>query len=265
MPEFSAEVAELYERAMVPVFFEPYAREVAARVRATPGMRVLEIACGTGAVTRELAASLPTGVTIVATDLEQRMLDRAQQVTMARPVEWRVADALALPFADASFDVVVCQFGAMFFPDRVKGFAEMRRVLRAGGRAHVSTWDSVARNDFARALGEATAAMCPDDPPSFLEKIPHGYHDEAQLAADLSGGGFASVRVETVGLRSVARSAEDAATALCAGTPVRGELAARGVGMERAIAEVARGIGRFRKGEVVDGEMSALLAEAQAE
>lgn len=263
MPEFSAEVAELYERAMVPVFFEPYAREVARRLRATPGMRVLEIACGTGAVTRELAAALPEGVAIVATDLEQRMLDRAETVAMARPVEWRVADALALPFEPESFDVVVCQFGAMFFPDRVKGFAEMRRVLRAGGRAYVSTWDSVARNDFARALGEATTELCPDDPPRFLESTPHGYHDPAQLASDLAGGGFRSVRVELVGLRSVARSAEDAALALCAGTPVRGELGARGVGIDRAIAEVARHIERFRKGHVVDGEMSALLAEAE--
>jgi ubiquinone/menaquinone biosynthesis C-methylase UbiE len=131
--KFAGSIPELYDEILVPLIFAPYAHDLALRVAATHPARVLEVAAGTGAVTRELAKVLPPDVDIVATDLNQAMLDRAASVGTTRNVEWRQADAMQLPFADATFDVVVCQFGAMFFPDKAKAFGEMRRVLRPGG------------------------------------------------------------------------------------------------------------------------------------
>src|SRR5688572_3462352 len=130
---FAGSIPEIYDEYLVPLIFEPYAEDLAARLISRPVANVLELAAGTGVVTRRLAAVLRGDVSIVATDLNQPMLDRAARTGTARPVDWRQADALQLPFADASFDAVICQFGVMFFPDKVRAFAEARRVLRPGG------------------------------------------------------------------------------------------------------------------------------------
>src|SRR4051812_2201574 len=128
---FAGSIPQLYEKHFVPLIFEPYAADIGERLRSRLALRpisnLLEIAAGTGVVTRALAA-LPDVGAIVATDLNQAMLDQAKAVGTRRPVEWRRADAMQLPFPDASFDAVVCQFGVMFFPDKAKAYAEVRRV-----------------------------------------------------------------------------------------------------------------------------------------
>src|SRR5215472_15945481 len=129
---FAGSIPKIYETYLVPLIFRPYADDLAQRVAALQVRRVLEVAAGTGVVTRALAAALPGDVEIVATDLNQAMLDQAAATGTSRPVTWRQADAMQLPFPDGSCDVVVCQFGAMFFPDKAKAFAEARRVLRKG-------------------------------------------------------------------------------------------------------------------------------------
>src|SRR5262245_60330581 len=129
---FAGSIPEIYDAYMVPLIFEPYAIDLAARLAADPPARLLEIAAGTGAVTRRLALELPATTEIVATDLNQPMIDRAGAIGTTRPVTWRQADAQQLPFADASFDCVVCQFGVMFFPDKARAFSEIRRVLKPG-------------------------------------------------------------------------------------------------------------------------------------
>ena len=149
--------------------------------------RVLEIAAGTGVVTRQLATTLPPGVSIVATDLNQTMLDQAAAEGTARPVEWRQADALQLPFPDEFFDVVVCQFGVMFFPDKARAFAEARRVLRSGGQFIFNVWDRIDHNDFADTVTRALGTLFPDDPPRFLARVPHGYHDPSVIARICAG------------------------------------------------------------------------------
>jgi ubiquinone/menaquinone biosynthesis C-methylase UbiE len=141
---FSGAIPELYEAYLVPLIFEPYAADLATRLAARSPSRVLEVAAGTGVVTRALTRTLPASTSIVATDLNQAMLDRARAVGTAYPVEWRTADALALPFPDRSFDAVVCQFGVMFFPDKPRAYAEARRVLRPGGAFVFNVWDSLA-------------------------------------------------------------------------------------------------------------------------
>ena len=225
---FSGSIPNLYETYLVPLIFEPYAVDLARRLRPMKPLRVLEIAAGTGVVTRHLANALHPDVVIVSTDLNQAMLDEATARGTSRPVERRQADALALPFDDGSFDVVVCQFGAMFFPDKAKAFAEARRVLRPGGEYVFNVWDRIEDNEFADAVTEALAGMFPADPPRFLARTPHGYHDRSVIVRDVAAGGFTEpARIETIAARSRAPSAKTPAIAYCQGTPLRSEIEAR--------------------------------------
>jgi ubiquinone/menaquinone biosynthesis C-methylase UbiE len=153
--------------------FEPYADDLVGRVRMRDGMRVLELACGTGVVTLRLRAELPASATLVATDLNEAMVSYARAAVPAPGIEWQTADAQALPFADASFDAVVCQFGIMFLPDIPLGFAEAHRVLVPGGSLLANAWLSLDENPVHRSIGEAVADLFPDDPPRFLD-VPYG-------------------------------------------------------------------------------------------
>ena len=248
---FTGSIAEVYETCFVPLIFAPYARDLARRVAAASPRRILEVAAGTGVVTRALREVLPASVEIVATDLNQAMLDVAAGTVAG--VEWRQADAMALPFADAAFDAVVCQFGAMFFPDKPKAFGEARRVLRPGGTFFFNVWDRLADNEFAEVVTDALAAMFPADPPRFMARTPHGYHDVDAIARDLRAGGFdAKPAIETVAERSRAPSAGQVALALCTGSPLRSEIEARAPGklddaVQACTAALAR---RFGPGPV---------------
>jgi ubiquinone/menaquinone biosynthesis C-methylase UbiE len=224
---FGGLIAALYEQRLVPLIFEPYAGDLAARAEALRPGRVLEIAAGTGVVTRRLARLLPTDVEIVATDLNVPMLDQATAMGTTRPVQWRQADAMQLPFDDASFDLVVCQHGVMFFPDRHKAYMEARRVLKPGGTLLFNAWDRIEHNQFADVVTNALAAVFPDDPPRFLARVPHGYYDKGVIAAELAAAGFTAPRIETLAARSRADTARIPAIAYCQGTPLRNEIAAR--------------------------------------
>lgn len=246
---FAGSVPENYDRYMVPLIFEANAEDMARRVAALSPSAVLEVAAGTGAVTRALAPKLPPGASYVVTDLSQPMLDYAasQQPADAR-ITWRQADALALPFEDASFDVVFCQFGAMFFPDRVAGYREARRVLKPDGRFLFSVWDRIEENVFADDVMTALAQMFPDDPPRFMARTPHGYHDTTLIRGDAEAAGFSRVTIETKAEQSRAPSPRFAAIAYCQGTPVRDEIEARAgkleVATDRAEAALASRHGR---------------------
>ena len=256
---FSGSIASLYESHLVPLLFEPYAADVAERLVPRRPARVLEIAAGTGVVTRRLAAALGPESAIVATDLNQAMLDQAVAIGTARPVEWRQADAMQLPFADGTFDAVVCQFGVMFFPDRPKAYAEARRVLRPGGVYLFNVWDRIEENEFADTVTTALETLFPADPPRFLARTPHGYHHLPTIERDLAQGGFtASPQVSTVGGRSRATSPRIPAVAYCQGTPLRNEIEARdatrlGEATDIAAEAVAQ---RFGSG-TVDGKIQA--------
>lgn len=256
---FGATIAQVYESHLVPLLFEPYAATVAERLAELQPTRVLEIAAGTGVLTRALCSRLPASVEIVATDLNQAMLDRAIAVGTSRPVQWRQADAMALPFGDATFDVVVCQFGAMFFPDKRRAFAEARRVLAPGGTFLFSVWDRIEENEFAETVTAALASQFPHDPPSFLRRTPHGYFDQPTIAADVLGAGFAAhTTFVTVSARSRAASARDAAVAYCEGTPLRTEIEARtGVDLAEATRRAEDALARRFGGGIVDGKMQA--------
>ncbi|VVE71800.1 SAM-dependent methyltransferase [Pandoraea captiosa] len=226
---FDGSIPKCYDTLMVPLIFEAYADDTARLVAASSPDAVLETAAGSGALTRALAPRLVSHARYVVTDLNVPMLDYAasRQPEDVR-IEWREADALALPFDAGSFDVVVCQFGAMFFPDRTQGFAQALRVLKPGGRFIFSVWDRIEANEFANEVTHAVTTLFPDDPPRFLARTPHGYHDPARIREDLQRAGFTQIDIETRAGTSVAASARDAAIAYCHGTPLRNALEARG-------------------------------------
>jgi SAM-dependent methyltransferase len=256
---FTGSIPQLYDEYMVPLIFQPYAADIAGRAAALRPSQVLEIAAGTGVVTRQIADTLAPDVRIVATDLNQAMLDRAAAVGTGRPVEWRQADAMQLPFPDESFDLVICQFGAMFFPEKAKAFAEARRVLRSGGTFIFNVWDAIEHNEFAETVTLALQDMFPADPPRFMARVPHGYSDTAAIAADLSEGGFARrPTLVTLAARSRAASPNAPAVAYCQGTVLRSEIEARGPSrLLEATGAAAAAIGkRFGSGPV-DGKIQA--------
>jgi ubiquinone/menaquinone biosynthesis C-methylase UbiE len=225
---FGGSIAEIYDRYLVPLIFEAFALDLARRVaESTPG-RVLETAAGTGVVTRALAPLLEDSAHYTVSDLNQPMLDRAASRQPADDrIVWRQADALQLPFEDGSFDAVCCQFGVMFFPDRIAGYREALRVLKPGGRFLFNVWDRIEHNEFARMVTETAATMFPADPPMFLARTPHGYHDVARIDADLHMAGFSHVELVTLQETSSAPSARDPAVAYCQGTPLRNEIETR--------------------------------------
>ena len=240
MPEqnaaFTGRIPEFYDNGLGPVLFEPYAREMAARVT---GTRVLEIAAGTGIVTRRLRERLPASATLVATDLNQAMIDHARlRLNGVSGIEYRVADAQDLPFPDASFDAVVFQFGIMFVPDKDKAAREALRVLAPGGRLFLSSWDVIEHNAFMRSAHETIVSLYPKDPPMFY-RIPYGYADPVELRRLLSDAGFADVTVENVKADSCIESVHDFARGCVEGNPVSLAIQERGGTLPPVVEAIA--------------------------
>jgi ubiquinone/menaquinone biosynthesis C-methylase UbiE len=240
---FTGAVPENYDRYLVPMIFADYARNLARLAAHGTPKNVLETAAGSGVVTRALAPLLDPQARYVVSDLNAPMLSHARSVQPEDPrIDWRVADALALPFDEGEFDVVLCQFGTMFFPDRIAGYMEARRVLRPNGVFLFNVWDRIEDNEFADVVTHAVGELFPNDPPLFLKRTPHGYHDVTEIERELRAAGYSEVRIETRSAQSPAASARIPAQAYCQGTPLRDEIIARDPdGLERAtqVAEQA--------------------------
>jgi SAM-dependent methyltransferase len=209
---------------------------------------------------------LPESASIVATDLNQAMLDQASAVGTKRPVEWRQADAMHLPFQDAAFDAVVCQFGVMFFPEKPKAFSEARRVLKPGGVFVFNVWDRIEDNEFADTVTTALESVFPKDPPRFMARTPHGYHDRSQIARDLAKGGFtASPQIDTVAARSRARSPREPAIGYCQGGPLRNEIETRDAArLDEATDVAGEAIAKRFGRDAVDGKIQAHIVTIEA-
>jgi len=262
---FAGSIPDIYDGLLVPLIFERYARDLAERIAVTRPQEVLETAAGTGVLTSAMASRLPAEGRIVASDLNQPMLDRAAiRHNLNGRVTWQQADALALPFDDRSFDIVACQFGVMFFPDKVKGYKEVRRVLRPRRRFFFNVWDRLAENEFAETVNDAVAAFLPKDPPAFMARTPHGYHDVGKIRNDLTAAGFSDVSIETVAHASKAPSPREPAIAFCQGTPLRNEIEARGASLQGATDAAAAALAkRFGKGPI-EGRIKAHVIVATA-
>lgn len=254
---FAGSIPALYDRYLGPLLFAPYAADIAARAAALCPRRILETAAGTGIVTEALARALPRAE-IVATDLNQAMLDVAAARIAATNVRFQQADALALPFPDGEFDLVLSQFGVMFFPDRVAAYREVRRVLKPGGRFLFNVWDRIENNPVTATVGGAIAARFPEHAESFYRRVPFGYHDKARIEADLREAGFADIAAETVALTSRV-GARDAAIGLVQGTPLRAEIEAHGVDLDEATDTAAAALAPL---DGKDAAMSAIVVSA---
>jgi ubiquinone/menaquinone biosynthesis C-methylase UbiE len=260
---FAGSIPDVYDRLLVPLIFESYASDLAGRLASVRPRDVLETAAGTGALTRAIEPRLDADARMVATDLNQPMLDRAARQLHAGRVAWQQADALALPFADGRFDAVACQFGVMFFPDKVRGYREVHRVLKPGGHFFFNVWDKLSENEFADVVTQALATRFPRDPPQFLARTPHGYNDAEQIRAELAAAGFSKISVETVDGRSKASSPYEPAIAYCQGTPLRNEIEARDPSrLEDATNDAAEALAhRFGNG-AIDGRIRAHVISA---
>jgi len=259
---FAGSIPAIYDRYMVPLLFQPYAEFVAERAKALLPKRILETAAGTGIVTTELHRALP-GAEIVATDLNLPMLEQAERRVHAPNLHYQQADALNLPFEDSTFDLVVCQFGVMFFPDKVAGNREACRVLREDGHYMLVIWDKVDRNLATKMAGAAVAELFPSEAAAFYERIPFRYHDKSVIERDIRAAGFTKIDIETVELRSRAASAHDAAIGLTQGTPMRSDIEKHGpTALDRATDAAAKALAVFEGPNGFDAPMSAHIVTA---
>ena len=258
---FAGSIPAIYDECLVPVLFTPYARDIAARAVVLGPHSVLELAAGTGAVSHLLAAALPEA-RVVATDLNPAMLEVAAARGSAPNLSFAPADAQALPFAAGDFDLVLAQFGTMFFPDKAAAYAEARRVLAPGGTLLFNVWDRLDRNPGSAAVHEAVHAAVPEPKPAFIARTPFGYNDPAAIEAELREAGFDEVAIERVGKTGPPGSAAALARGMCLGSPLALELAAHPPeARDRALAEAIDAAGRA---EPAGGfAMSALVVTAR--
>jgi ubiquinone/menaquinone biosynthesis C-methylase UbiE len=248
----------LYDRYMVPLLFEPWAKLVAERSALLQPTRILETAAGTGIVTRAVNQALPQAQ-IVATDVNPAMLEFAAQRIGSERVTFERADAQDLSFDEGSFDLVLCQFGVMFFPDKVRANGEARRVLRSGGQYLVVSFDRLELNPVPKAAVDAVDALFAKDPTHYMERGPFSYADPAQIENDLRAAGFTDIELETVALSSRV-SARDAAQGIVLGSPLRSEIERRDpTALDRAVNAVT---GALRRWDGKDAPMSAHVVTA---
>lgn len=261
--DFAGSIPAIYEQYLVRPLFEPYARDLARRLANVQSGVVLELAAGTGVVTRTLAATLLPQVRIIATDLNQDMLARAASHSASARVQFQQADAQRLPFEDATADVVLAQFGVMFFPDKVAAHREVLRVLRPTGHYLFNVWDRLEANEASQIVAQVVAAEFPDDPPAFIERTPFGYWDVAAIRADLTAAGFERISIETMRTVSAPSSVAEFAIGLCTGTPLRREIEMRAASrLEEISAACVRALqARFGTGDF-ENPMSAHIVSA---
>jgi ubiquinone/menaquinone biosynthesis C-methylase UbiE len=217
---FVGSIPENYDRCLGPVLFDPYAADLVARLDGVKPASILELACGTGIVSRRLRDRFDASVKIVATDLNEAMMSYAAQ--KFRPednIEWKQADATELPFADQSFDAVVCQFGLMFFPDKVKSASEAQRVLKPGGIFIFNVWDAIEHNDLPNIAHSVIKKFFENNPPDFYD-IPFSYHEPETIRSLLSGAGFRDIQLTVLPTMGTSPSARDVAKGLVHGNPI---------------------------------------------
>jgi ubiquinone/menaquinone biosynthesis C-methylase UbiE len=262
---FAGSIPAAYDRYLGPVLFQPYAEDLVARLQVPDNGAVLELACGTGIVTRELRSHLPATVKLIATDLNEPMFQHAApKFARNEAVEWQQADASSLPFGDGIFDAVVCQFGIMFVPDKALAAREARRVLKPGGIFLFNVWDALEHNELGRIAHETIAGYFDKDPPMFYQ-VPFGYHDHDEIKEVLEDAGFRNVRIDVVDKASGASRAEDTATGLVQGNPVSVAIAERDPSLLPVITNAIAVALKRRFGEAeMRAPLRAIVVQARA-
>ena len=249
----------LYNRYMG-FLFEPYAKVIAERCARLQPDRILETAAGTGIVTRAVHRAAPQAQ-VVATDINPAMLEFAANALTSEHVWFQPADAQKLPFSNGSFDLVLCQFGVMFFPDKIRTNDEARRVLRPKGHYLLVTFDRLELNPIPNAAQDAVSALFAHEPFDYMERGPFSYSDPAQIKHDLLAAGFNDVEIETIKLSTRVNSG-DAAQGLVFGSPFRAEIERRDPSaLDRAAEAVAQALVEW---DGTEAPMSAHLITARS-
>ena len=263
--DFSGSIPEHYDEQLGPVIFAPYAEDLARRVaRRVKSGRLLEIACGTGVLTRRLDDSLKKPVAIVATDLNADMVARARsRGPPSTRIEWQTADAMSLPFPDGAFDAVACQFGWMFFPDKAAAFREARRVLREGGTLDLSVWCRIEDNPIARITHAKIGSFFQEQPPEFY-RVPCSYHDADAIAAHLGESRFVEVKIERVTKEAVAPWVHHFARGLVEGNPIAFAIRDAGLSFPKIVTAVAAALNEAGGDAPFRSKMNALVISARA-
>jgi len=261
---FVGSIPENYDRYLGPCLFEPYALDIVQRVKVSEGAGVLEIACGTGIVTRHLRDALPKSARLVASDLNEAMLAYASGKFGADDaIEWKQADAAALPFADSSFDAVVCQFALMFFPDKAAALREVHRVLKPGGSFVFNVWDEIGKNELALIAHETVSTFFEHDPPAFYQ-VPFGLHEQELIMNLLEAAGFKDSQISVLAKTGTSPSAADAAKGLVEGNPVIVEINQRAtVDVQTIEAAVAAAVASRCGDRPLVGKLQALVCTAR--
>jgi ubiquinone/menaquinone biosynthesis C-methylase UbiE len=260
---FVGSVPENYDRYLGPVLFEPYAADLVARLHVPENASVLEVACGTGIVTRRLRARLGPEATLVATDLNDAMLDCARRNFSATgTIEWKQADVTELPFDDQLFDAVVCQFGLMFVPDKEKAFSEIYRVLKPGAVFLFNLWDRIENNDLPHIAHTIISKFFDDNPPDFYE-VPFSCHDPEMIRSLATTAGFKQLQLSLLPLQAISPSAREATQGLIHGNPVIAAIRERN---ESALPEIEAAVAATLVAQCGDapvlGRMQALVGAA---
>ncbi|MGA9997340.1 MAG: methyltransferase domain-containing protein [Pyrinomonadaceae bacterium] len=260
---FIGSIPENYDRYLGPALFEPYASDMVERLNVSEGASVLELACGTGIVTRRLRDHLPPGARLVATDLNEAMIGyAARKFRPDEAVQWKQADATALPFADESFDAVVCQFGLMFVPDKERAIREAYRVLKPGAHFLFSVWDAIEHNDLAHIAHTTISTFFEHDPPNFYE-VPFCLHDPEAVRSLLTAAGFRDIKSSLLALPSISPSALEAAQGLVEGNPVIVAINERRPSdVSKIVAAVAEAVAARCGDMPVRGRMQAFVCTA---
>ncbi|HEU4903118.1 MAG TPA: class I SAM-dependent methyltransferase [Flavisolibacter sp.] len=259
---FAGNIPHNYDTYLGPLFFEPYAIDLVQQLQGNDYQSVLELACGTGRVTTHLVEKIAPGGSLQAMDLNEDMLRIAKSKLPDSRIVWSVADAHRLPFADGQFEVVVCQFGVMFFEDKPKALREVFRVLKQGGRFYFNTWDRIEFNAVADVARQTLQQIFPDDPPAFIEKGPYSFFDPELIRQLLEDAGFTSIEIERVPRTSVAPSPEDVTAGFLDGTTLRPYLQERH-SQDAAVRQLFRELLVLRYGERdLELPMQAFVCEA---
>jgi ubiquinone/menaquinone biosynthesis C-methylase UbiE len=263
--QFSGSIPAAYDRYLGPVLFQPYAEDLAARLQVAKNGSVLELACGTGILTRLLRNQLPSTVKLTATDLNEPMFQHAAaKFGKDEPVQWLQADARSLPFGDRMFDAVVCQFGIMFVPDKALAAREAHRILKPGGNFLFNVWDALEHNALGQLAHQTIVSHFDKDPPRFYE-VPFGYHDQDEIKRMLKDAGFQEIKIDIISKVAAVSRAEDVATGLVHGNPVTVEIAERDPSLLPVVTKaVAQAIAE-RFGETdISVPMRAIVVQTRA-
>jgi ubiquinone/menaquinone biosynthesis C-methylase UbiE len=249
---FAGSVPQNYDKYLGPVLFEPYALDLVNRV--SGARNILEIACGTGRVTRHLVNTLPAGGKLVATDLNADMLNVARPVISDARIEWKVVDAQELPFADNSFDHVICQFGVMFFPDKAKAMEETYRVLQPGGRYIFNVWDALEFNPRSAIIKTVMDELMGADAPDFLKKGPFSWFDKEEIASLMERSGFKNIHLDIVRKSAYFETPDDLVNGFVKGSPLSSYLAEQTGELQQ---KIVTGLQQRIRSEFGDGRLES--------